>query len=78
MTTSVLLKQRQQSSKDKISLYLEFYKGTTINTQGKTVPVRLYESLRLYLIPNPKNQADKERNQEILELAKSVKAKREL
>ncbi|MDD3280610.1 MAG: phage integrase SAM-like domain-containing protein, partial [Bacteroidales bacterium] len=73
----VHLRQRQQTKKRKISLYLEFYKGTSTK-DGKTKIDRDYEYLELYLIANPKNPFDIQHNKETLDLAKSIKAKREL
>ena len=70
------LRQRKQSKKGKISLYLEYYKGTVTNSDGKVKPIREYEYLDLYLIDKPKTQTDKESNKKTLELAESIKAKR--
>lgn len=74
----VFLRQRKQSSKGRISLYLEIYKGTTQTPDGKTKPIREYEYLDLYLIDKPGNPIDKKDNKEKLRLAESIKAKREL
>jgi len=78
MATTIHLRQRKQTSKGKISLYLEYYKGTTKTESGTTIPVREYEYLDLYLVDKPKTPIDREKNKEILELAKSIKAKKEL
>ena len=62
----VTLRKRQQGGK--ISLYLDYYnKGT-----------RKAEYLKLYLETNPKSKADKEINKSTLELAESIKAKRQI
>lgn len=74
----VHLRQRQQTKNGKISLYLELYNGATSTKEGKTKPIRKYEYLDLYLISKPKTPIDKEHNKNITELAKSIKAKREL
>lgn len=74
----VHLRKRKQTKSGKISLYLEFYKGTKTTPDGKTKALRDYEYLNLYLIDNPKSPIDKQQNKEILNLAKSIKAKREL
>jgi integrase len=74
----IFLRQRKQTSKGTISLYLEIYKGTTQTTDGKTKPIREYEYLNLYLIDKPTNPIDKQQNKENLSLAKSIQAKREL
>lgn len=74
----VFLRQRKQTKKGTISLYLEIYKGTSQMPDGKTKPIRDYEYLNLYLIDNPSNPIDKQQNKENLKLAESIKAKREL
>jgi len=74
----IFLRQRKQTSKGTISLYLEIYKGTTQTTDGKTKPIREYEYLNLYLIDKATNPIDKQQNKENLSLAKSIQAKREL
>lgn len=74
----VHLRQRKQGKKGSISLYLEIYKGTTISPDGKVKNLREYEYLNLYLVDKPKSPIDKETNKSTLELANSIKAKREL
>lgn len=74
----VHLRQRKQTKNGSVSLYLEIYKGTTSTIEGKTVPIRKYEYLDLYLIDNPKTPFDKQHNKDTLSLAESIKAKREL
>ncbi|MCZ2101286.1 MAG: site-specific integrase [Chitinophagales bacterium] len=74
----VFLRQRKQTKKGTISLYLEIYKGTTQTPDGKTKPIRDYEYLNLYLIDKPSNPIEKQQNKENLKLAESIKAKREL
>lgn len=78
MGITVHLRERKQTSKGKVSLYLEYYKGTTKTSEGKIKPVRDYEYLNLYLVDNPKTTIDKDQNRKTLELAKTIKAKREL
>lgn len=74
----IFLRQRKQTKKGTISLYLEIYKGTTKTPDGKAKPIRDYEYLNLYLIDKPSNPIDKQQNKENLKLAESIKAKREL
>jgi integrase/recombinase XerD len=74
----VHLRQRKQTKQGGISLFLEIYKGTTITPDGKIKNVRDYEYLNLYLIDKPKNPVDKQHNKETLQLAESIKAKREI
>lgn len=74
----IFLRQRKQTKKGTISLYLEIYKGYTETPDGKRKPIREYEYLNLYLIDKPTNPIDKQQNKENLNLAKSIQAKREL
>jgi integrase/recombinase XerD len=78
MGITVHLRQRKQSKNGKVSLYLEFYKGTMTSAEGKVKAVRDYEYLDLYLVDKPKTTAEKEQNKKIQELANSIKSKREL
>lgn len=72
------LRKRKQTKTGKVSLYLEFYKGTVKTPEGKTKPIREYEYLELYLVDKPQTKQERKTNKETLELAKSIKAKREL
>jgi len=74
----VHLRQRKQTKSGSISLYLEIYKGTTTTSDGKSKNLRDYEYLNLYLIDKPKNAIEKQSNKDNLQLAESIKAKREL
>ena len=58
----------------KLSLYIEFYKGSQTLKTGKIKHLRDYEYLQLYLIENPKSTAEKRKNQEQLELAEQILA----
>lgn len=74
----IFLRQRKQTKKGTISLYLEIYKGTAKGIDGKVKPIREYEYLNLYLIDKPTTSTDKLKNKETKNLAESIKAKREL
>jgi integrase/recombinase XerD len=74
----VHLRQRKQTKNGSISLYLEFYKGTTITSDGKVKILRKYEYLELYLFEKPKSQAERQHNKDTLQLAENIKAKRQL
>jgi integrase len=74
----VHLRQRKQSKDGSISLFLEIYKGTITSSDGKVKNLRNYEYLNLYLIDKPKTPIDKQNNKDTLQLAESIKAKREL
>ena len=62
----VTLRKRNQGGKT--SLYLDFYH------KGK----RKAEYLKLYLVPNPSTKTEKELNKKTLQLAESIKAKRQI
>ena len=72
------LRKRQHTKTGSISLFLEIYKGTTTSSDGKVKNLRDYEYLNLYLIDKPKTPIDKQSNKDNLQLAESIKAKREL
>jgi integrase len=74
----VHLRQRKQTKDGSISLFLEIYKGTTTSSDGKVKNLRDYEYLNLYLIDKAKTPIDKQHNKDTLQLAESIKAKREL
>jgi integrase len=74
----VHLRKRKQTKDGSISLFLEIYKGTTTTSEGKVKNLRDYEYLNLYLIDKPKTPIDKQSNKDNLQLAESIKAKREL
>ncbi|MEH6746467.1 MAG: site-specific integrase [Maribacter arcticus] len=74
----VHLRKRKQTKSGSISLFLEIYKGTTTTPDGKVKNLRDYEYLNLYLIEKPKSPIDKQNNKDTLQLAESIKAKREL
>jgi len=74
----VHLRKRKQTKSGSISLYLEIYNGTTTSSKGKAINKRKYEYLNLYLIDKPKTSIDKQHNKDTLQLAESIKAKREL
>jgi integrase/recombinase XerD len=74
----VHLRKRKQTKDGSISLFLEIYKGTTITSEGKVRILREYEYLNLYLFDKPKTPIEKQDNKDTLQLAESIKSKREL
>ncbi len=58
----------------KISLYLEYYKGSTIDANGKRQHLRTQEYLKIYLHQNPKTPKAKNDNKENLKLAENILA----
>ena len=58
----------------KISLYLEYYKGSTVDANGKRQHLRTQEYLKIYLHQNPKTTKEKNDNKENLKLAENILA----
>ncbi|MFH4968295.1 site-specific integrase [Gaetbulibacter sp. M240] len=56
-----------------VSLYLEFYKGSYVDKNGKRKHQREFEYLELYISQNPSSQ-DKLKDQETLKLAEEILA----
>lgn len=56
----------------KYSLFIEYYKGTIIDKNGKTKHDREFEYLKEYLIISPKTKSEKKKNKETLELAEKI------
>lgn len=72
----ITLKERKLPS-GKISLLIEYYKGSEISPEGKRRHIREFENLQLYLDPNAKTVNEKKKNKENLDLAKKILAIRE-
>ena len=65
----------QRKLKDgRISLSIEFYRGSEITEDGKRKHLRSFENLDSYLIIDPKTAKDKKDNKEVLEFAENVVA----
>lgn len=62
------VKLRKRNQGGKTSLYLDYYNA------GK----RKTESLKLYLLPKPKNKLEREQNKKTLELAETIRAQRQI
>lgn len=58
----------------KISLYIEYYKGSTVDANGKRQHLRTQEYLKIYLHQNPKTTKEKNDNKENLKLAENILA----
>ena len=72
----ITLKERKLSS-GKISLLIEYYKGSEVSQEGKRKHIRDFENLKIYLHDNLKSFNEKKENKEALILAKKVLAIRE-
>ncbi len=71
--TNMKITLKQKSLKDgRISLYIEYYKGSTVDANNKRKHLRDFEFLQMYLLPNPKTAQEKRVNKETLELAESI------
>jgi len=62
---------------NKISLYLDYYNGYSKTEDGKIKTRRKLEYLKYYLYSNPRTEKERTENNETLELALSIRNKRE-
>ena len=69
--------RKRKLKKGKSKLYLDIYKGYE-KKNGKTNAIREYEYLDLYLYQKANDFTKKQHNKEMLQLAESIKAQREL
>ena len=72
--TSVYVRQRKGAD-GKLHLYLDYYPALFNPITRKT---RKHESLKMYIYENPKDDVEKNYNQETLRLAEAVRCKRSL
>lgn len=56
--------KKKKLMNDKYSLYLEYYKGSQLDKDGKRIHIRNFEYLKLYLLQNPLSAAEKKENKE--------------
>lgn len=68
---NITLKKKKLKN-GKFSLYLEYYKGSTINMEGKRIHLRDFEYLKLYSHQEPKTAAEKKENKEIDTLSEQI------
>lgn len=68
---NITLKKKKLKN-GKFSLYLEYYKGSTIDTNGKRIHLRDFEYLKLYPTQDPKTASEKKENKEIELLAEQI------
>ena len=57
---------RRKLKDGRISLAIEFYRGSEINVEGKRKHLRSFENLDSYLILDPKTPNEKKKNKETL------------
>lgn len=72
----ITLKKRKLKS-GKISLSIEYYKGSEITSEGKRRHIRENENLKMFLYGEPTNASERKKNKETLALAKKILAIRE-
>lgn len=64
--------KKKKLQNGKFSLYLEYYKGSTLNIEGKRIHLRDFEYLKLYPHQDPKTAAEKKENKEIDTLSEQI------
>lgn len=69
----ITLKKKKLNT-GKYSLFIEYYKGTTLDANGKTKHNRDFEYLKQYLIIDPKNKDEKKANKDTLKLCEGILA----
>ena len=70
---NITLKQKNLAD-GRISLFIEYYKGSSTNAQGRRVHLRNFEYLKLYLHSDPKSAKEKKENKETMALAENILA----
>ncbi|SEW01603.1 Site-specific recombinase XerD [Chryseobacterium wanjuense] len=71
----MLITLKQKKLKDgRISLYIEYYKGSNTDSNGKRIHIRDFEYLKIYLYENPKSASEKKANKENEKLAEDILA----
>ncbi len=66
--------RKKKLTTGKYSLYIEYYKGSNRNSEGKTEHIRHFEYLKEYLIIDPDTPQEKKANEEILTKAEQILA----
>lgn len=69
--------KKKKINNDKLSLYIEYYKGSQLDKDGKRIHIRDFEYLKLYLHQNPKTAAEKKENKDNELLSKQILSIRE-
>ena len=64
--------KKKKLQNGKFSLYLEYYKGSTVNAAGKRIHLRDFEYLKLYPHQDPKTTSEKKENKEIDTLSEQI------
>lgn len=72
----ITLKQRKLPS-GKISLHIEYLKGTEVLADGKRKHIREFENLKLFLHGAPNSPKERKENKEALQMAENILAIRQ-
>jgi len=64
--------RKKKLRNERVSLYLEYYNGYSIDKNGKQKHNRNFEYLKLYLHSNPTTTNEKQENKEVMELAQNI------
>ncbi len=64
--------RKKKLKSGKISLYLEYYKGSYLDENGKRKHNRQFEYLKIYLHPAPKTSDERADNKEAIDLAEDI------
>jgi integrase len=65
-------RRKKKLRNERVSLYLEYYNGYSIDKNGKQKHIRNFEYLKLYLHNNPTTANEKKENNEVMELAQNI------
>ncbi|MCZ8230403.1 site-specific integrase [Flavobacterium sp.] len=68
---NITLKKKKLQN-GRYSLFLEYYKGSTQNSEGKRIHLRDFEYLKMYPHQEPKTAAEKKENKEIDTLSEQI------
>ena len=63
---------KKKKLKEKTSLFIEYYFGSTISLEGKKIYDRKQEYLKIYLYNSPTSNKEKIENKENQELAENI------
>lgn len=65
---------KRKLTNGKISLSIEYYRGSITNEDGKRKHLRDYENLKIFLYENPQTPKEKNENRENLQLVENILA----
>ncbi|WP_445710838.1 site-specific integrase [Flavobacterium sp.] len=64
--------KKKKLKNDRNSLFIEYYKGSQLDKDGKRIHIRDFEYLKLYPYQNPQSNSEKKENKEIELLAEQI------